>query len=740
MLQIATLYENHLDDARARLRVVPARLPGDARRRGPAAGRSGGRAPRPVRGADPDLRGRARAGQRADRAARGVAEDRAHLRGEAAAIRRGPSRCCATPCRPIRPGASCCPNLERLAARPRTGAGCWTSTRAWRARAPRRASASSCCACGPRCAERRMDDPSGALDEMLRSFALAPEQTPRPRRRSCGWPASPDAGRRRSASQGAAVRAAPTSCPRSWRWPATRPTWSSTRCKDLVRAFRAYLNAFRLAPEDEEIVGHLWRLAELIGSYDGPPRRRRPQQAAADAGAAAAAAAGDEADAETEVRRPTTADPEVEDAERHGRRRRRRGHRRRRRRRRWPSRPTRPASTARPPPTPRPTERSTTAQTTPAPVSADALDVERQRLDPRRRRRHRARSREDADVIEELDAELLEVTPPPQPTARPLPRRPRLRAAPIEDEPFATPWEELAARLRRAPRRRHRHPPSSTCARSSRSGSAGRRTSTARSTRSSGPSASTSRTPRCARSSSAIGGQDDSWDRVVRDLPGRHRRVRPRRQRGGAAPRRRAPARELGQTDKAEELYQEILRLKSDDEVALERVEQMYRDQERWEDLANVLEKRTAGTERGAAAGARAAGAAARAGGSVRGAAGAPLRGDRHARALLLEADEDERSPANRLRRRARARSLEAHEALVRLYSRVGLWPKVVEQPAAAGRADRRTGSRRATLRLRGGDGLREGAGAVPSGRSRPTRRSWPDRPTTRRRWRRWIA
>src|SRR6185437_10191599 len=44
--------------------------------------------------------------------------------------------------------------------------------------------------------------------------------------------------------------------------------------KDLVRAFRAYLNAFRLAPDDEEIVGHLWRLATSIGRYrdkDLPP-------------------------------------------------------------------------------------------------------------------------------------------------------------------------------------------------------------------------------------------------------------------------------------------------------------------------------------------------------------------------------------------------------------------------------------------------------------------------------------
>src|SRR6185436_13148592 len=38
--------------------------------------------------------------------------------------------------------------------------------------------------------------------------------------------------------------------------------------KDLVRAFRAYLNAFRLAPHDDEITEHLWRLAALIGTYE----------------------------------------------------------------------------------------------------------------------------------------------------------------------------------------------------------------------------------------------------------------------------------------------------------------------------------------------------------------------------------------------------------------------------------------------------------------------------------------
>ena len=107
----------------ARLRVVPARLPGDARRRGPAAGRSGGRAPRPVRGADPDLRGRARAGERADGAAGGVAEDRAHLRGEAARSGARVRDAVRGAARRSGRAASCCPTWNGWPSRPRTGAG-----------------------------------------------------------------------------------------------------------------------------------------------------------------------------------------------------------------------------------------------------------------------------------------------------------------------------------------------------------------------------------------------------------------------------------------------------------------------------------------------------------------------------------------------------------------------------------------------------------------------------------------
>ena len=145
-------YENHLDDPARGFEWYRRAYLESARRRGPAAGRPGGRAPRPVRGADPDLRRRARAGHRAHRTARGVAEDRAHLRGEAAAIRRAPSRrlCEALPADPA--GRELLPNLERLAERTSDWRGLLdVYTRVARARTEP-ASASSSCACAPSCA------------------------------------------------------------------------------------------------------------------------------------------------------------------------------------------------------------------------------------------------------------------------------------------------------------------------------------------------------------------------------------------------------------------------------------------------------------------------------------------------------------------------------------------------------------------------------------------------------------
>ena len=120
--------------------------------------------------------------------------------------------------------------------------------------------------------ERRMSDPSGALDEMLRSFALAPDDTAtqeeilRLARVTGRWEEA-------IRVQGQLFALA-EELPEKLTIARNAAYLVEHEVKDLVRAFRAYLNAFRLAPEDDEIVGHLWRLAAPSGATS-PGRRRR---------------------------------------------------------------------------------------------------------------------------------------------------------------------------------------------------------------------------------------------------------------------------------------------------------------------------------------------------------------------------------------------------------------------------------------------------------------------------------
>ncbi len=53
------------------------------------------------------------------------------------------------------------------------------------------------------------------------------------------------------------------------------------RANDVVRAFRTHISAFILSPDDEETVGHLWRLARTIGHYTDAQRRPEAETAAA---------------------------------------------------------------------------------------------------------------------------------------------------------------------------------------------------------------------------------------------------------------------------------------------------------------------------------------------------------------------------------------------------------------------------------------------------------------------------
>ena len=143
---------------------------------------------------------------------------------------------------------------------------------------------------------------------------------------------------------------------------------------------------------------------------------------------------------------------------------------------------------------------------------------------------------------------------------------------------------------------------------------------------------------------------------------------------------------ELGQIDKSEELYNAILSLKSDDVTALDRIEQIYRSQERWGDLSNLLERRTSGPTEALPHGPERR-AKFRELAELyelrlekpyeaidtleRFVAETAAEDDRAAHADVA-ADEDDRADAVHER-------IGAYEALVRLYSRVGLWAKVVE-------------------------------------------------------------
>jgi tetratricopeptide (TPR) repeat protein len=135
--------------------------------------------------------------------------------------------------------------------------------------------------------EGRQDDSSGAMDEHLLAFQLLPDdettraELVRLAERTSRWEdllrteakrfglASDAVGRLAIARRAAAI--------------------VEEKLGDRVRAFRAYLNAFRLAPDDAEIVGHLWRLAGEIGEYhkssgNGAAPHAEPDQAHAGPG------------------------------------------------------------------------------------------------------------------------------------------------------------------------------------------------------------------------------------------------------------------------------------------------------------------------------------------------------------------------------------------------------------------------------------------------------------------------
>src|SRR6185312_2442943 len=132
----------------------------------------------------------------------------------------------------------------------------------------------------------------------------------------------------------------------------------------------------------------------------------------------------------------------------------------------------------------------------------------------------------------------------------------------------------------------------------------------------------------------------------------------------------------LNQTAQAEELYRAILRLRSDDPIALGRVEEICRAQERWEDLANILEQRTGAPIESLPNGPERRVRLRELAGLYEERLERPYEAIDTLERLLRESSDEERGTAEPP---SNEETLAAYEALARLYSRVGLWAKVVE-------------------------------------------------------------
>jgi tetratricopeptide (TPR) repeat protein len=110
--------------------------------------------------------------------------------------------------------------------------------------------------------EEELHDPAGALDGLLEAFSLAPD-----REDTClevlrlaaltgRWDAALEAEAELFARAATADEKVEAAC--------RTAAIFEDRLRDLPSAFRHYLKAFRLAPNDQTVVAHLWRLAPTI--------------------------------------------------------------------------------------------------------------------------------------------------------------------------------------------------------------------------------------------------------------------------------------------------------------------------------------------------------------------------------------------------------------------------------------------------------------------------------------------
>lgn len=475
--------------------------------------------------------------------------------------------------------------------------------------------------------ENHLGDASGALDEYLRSFALAPDEAAT-RDEILRLARSTNRWEEALKIQGQLFAMA-EDLPEKLTIARNAAYLVEHEVKDLVRAFRAYLNAFRLAPHDGEITEHLWRLAALIGTYEPAAK---PAVAADDADIIESQPA--EAEVEAEGEEPASAEAAADETTAQGDEAR-----------------EEPAEAA---------ADETTAQGDEAreeSAAADediAVDVEDEA--------------EDLELSEEdLDEDLEEEAAPPPPPSAPPPAP----AAARRGSPFATPWEELAAAYETLPaedadeRRvyllkiaevweRGAHDVERALGALER---AFRLDTKDDKVRSELDRVGGAYEGQWDRISGIYLGAIDEFGAIERSVALHHDVARIRER--------------LGHVAEAEALYRTILRLKSDDDVALSRIEEVSRAAERWSDLADILEKRTSGLTEALPPGPERRAKLRELAGLYEERLEKPYEAVDNLERFVTEAAEDGAAPVDA--------TIDAYEALERLYSRVGLWAKVVE-------------------------------------------------------------
>jgi len=494
--------------------------------------------------------------------------------------------------------------------------------------------------------EKHMSDPSGALDELVRSFALHPDnvETHEEILRLAGV-----TGRWEDALKvEAQLFALAEDLPRKLSVARHAAALVENEVKDLVRAFRAYLNAFRLAPEDAEIVGHLWRLAARIGRYESAapvPVRAQEALKALDEGPATPRVAASDPDATMMDASPLglsqglnpDATMNLDDVVSQ-----------------LDATPVEAADA----------ETEETVDVDDSAVIAVAVDTE------------------SSGVLEELEVDDLVVADESAPSSLSPPASrgsvPRLPPpSPGRRVPFAaafeTPWEELAQAYDNLPaadtdaRRRYLLKETEVWERGQHDVDKALGV-LARAFRLDSDDAAV------RAELERVGREHDRWDQVCDVYLSAVDEFAPAEQTVSIHYEVARLRESLGQIDKAEERYRAIVNLKPDEGHALDRLEEITRDAGRAADLAQILERRTSGTDGELSWSGRRAKLAELAG-LYEKQLEKPYEAIDTLELLVSESLEEGAVPDDR----ARAETIAACESLARLYGRVGLWNKVIE-------------------------------------------------------------